>query len=92
LGVVLPPQQRISVVGNDNIDVGNRTPTLKPERIGGKNPLKTEQPRICGAMSLQSGDSGRGNESAPQKFVRLVGCREAGARPEPWVRPVPVKS
>jgi hypothetical protein len=79
-------------VGNGNIDVGNRTPTLKPGRIGGENPLKTEQPSISGAMSLQSGDCGRGNESAPQKFVRLVGCREAGAKPERWVRPVPVKS
>jgi hypothetical protein len=92
LRVVAPSQQRISVVGNGNIGVGNQTPTLKPGGIAGQNPLKTEQPGICGAMSLQSGDNGRGNESAPQKFVRLVGCREASARPEPWVRPTPVKS
>jgi hypothetical protein len=40
-------------------------------------------------MAEQCGDSGRGNESAPQKFVRLVGCRDTNARPEPWVRPRP---
>jgi hypothetical protein len=39
-------------------------------------------------MSQQRGDSGRGNDSAPQKFVQLVGCRNA--RTEPWVRPRPV--
>ena len=40
-------------------------------------------------MSQQCGDSGRGNQSAPQKFVQLVGCRDPKARPEPWVRPRP---
>jgi hypothetical protein len=40
-------------------------------------------------MSQQYGDSGRGNESAPQKFVQLVGCRDPKARSEPWVRPLP---
>jgi hypothetical protein len=42
-------------------------------------------------MTQQCGDLGRGNESAPQKFVHLVGCRDAKARPEPWVRPRPVQ-
>jgi hypothetical protein len=90
-------------VGNGNIDVGNKTPTRKPDqpiseplagsngsgelRIDGRNPPKTQRPAICGAMSLQYGDSGRGNESAPQKLVQLVGCREPKARAEPWVRP-----
>jgi hypothetical protein len=41
-------------------------------------------------MSLQRGDSGRGNESVPQEFLRLVGCRDPNVRPEPWVRPQPV--
>jgi hypothetical protein len=41
-------------------------------------------------MSLQGGDSGRGNESVPQKLVHLVGCRDANVRPEPWDRPQPV--
>jgi hypothetical protein len=89
-------------VGNDNIDVGSETPTRRPgqpvensaqrggssePRIDRSNPLKREWPRICGAMSQQSGDSGRGNESAPQKLVQLVGCRDPKARP--WVRPHP---
>ena len=47
-----------------------------------QNPLSTERPRIAGAMAQQCGDSGRGNQSAPQKFVRLVGCRDPKARPE----------
>jgi hypothetical protein len=32
-------------------------------------------------MAQQCGDIGRGNQSAPQKFVRLVGCRDPKARP-----------
>ena len=51
-----------------------------------QDPLKTG---ICGAMSQQYGDSGRSNESAPQKFVQLMGCRDSKARSEPWVRPHP---
>ena len=80
-------QQRILVVGNGNIDVGNKTPTRKPGqlRIDGPNPLKTERPRIPAAMAQQCGDIG--NQSAPQKFVHLVGCRDPKARPAPWVRP-----
>ena len=90
-------------MGNGNIDVGNKSPTRKPgppvvERLAGSNnapelridkpnPLKTERPKICGAMLQQCGDSGRGNESVPQKFVQLVGCRDPNVRPEPWVRP-----
>jgi len=35
---------------------------------------------ICGAMS-QQGSEFRGNVSAPQEFVRLVGCREPKLRP-----------
>jgi hypothetical protein len=90
-------------VGHDNIDVGNN-PTRQPEepilqrsaesngsteaRIERQNPKRPERP-ICGAMSQQYGDSSRGNESAPQKFVQLVGCRDPRARSEPWVRPLP---
>jgi hypothetical protein len=101
-------QQRIAVVGHDNIDVGNN-PTGQPgqpilqrsaasigstdARIDRQNPKRTERP-ICGAMSQQYSDSNRGNESAPQKFVHLVGCRDPKARSdkarsEPWVRPLP---
>jgi hypothetical protein len=53
-------------------------------------PLQTGTIGICGAMSLQGGDSGRGNESVPQKLVHLVGCRDPKVRPEPWGRPQPV--
>jgi hypothetical protein len=47
-------------------------------------------------MSQQHGDSGRGNESVPQKFVQLVGCRDpkakdSKAKVEPWVRPHPAR-
>ena len=94
-------------MGNGNIDVGNKTPTRKPgqpiaerlaeiegssePRIEKSNPLKAEPPRICGAMSQQCGDSGRGNQSAPQKFVQLVGFRDPKAQPKPSVRPAPAK-
>ena len=89
-------------MGNDNIDVGNDKLTREPgqplvevlgngssskPRIDQQNPLKTERPRISGAMAQQCGDMGRGNQSAPQKFVRLVGCRDPKARPEPQVPP-----
>ena len=91
-------------MGDDNIDVGNNPPRKPGQpiiersaesngstdvRIDRQNPLKTERP-ICGAMSQQHGDSDRGNESAPQKFVQLVGCRDPKARSEPWVRPLPI--
>jgi hypothetical protein len=101
LRVMGTPNKGLAVVGNDNIDVGNSTPTRKPgqpiiensvrrngsseQRIDPSNPVKRERPRSNGAMSQQSCDSG--NQSAPQKFVRLVGCRDSKARPQPWVRP-----
>jgi hypothetical protein len=44
----------------------------------------------CGAMSEQSADSGRGNDSVPQKLVQLVGYRDPNAGPDPWVRPRPI--
>ena len=109
LRVVVPSQQRIPVVGDGNSDVGKESPTRKPGqpmveplpgsedssqlRIDESNPQKTERPRICGAMTEQCGDSGRGNDQTPQKFVHLVGCRDPNARPETWVRPdaVPIK-
>jgi hypothetical protein len=91
-------------VGNGNIDVGNKTATRKPgqpiveqiaKRDGSERRIdktiapKAERPRICGAMSQQCGDSGRGNQSAPQKFVQLVGFRDPKAQPKPSVRPRP---
>ena len=78
-------------MGNGNVEVGKQTPTRSPgqpavELMSGRNGSteqridsspKTEHP--CGAMS-QQGDEFRGNLSAPQKFVHLVGCRESRAR------------
>jgi hypothetical protein len=46
---------------------------------------------VCGAMSEQHGQDGRGNESVPQKFVRLVGCRDPNAGTERGARPHPRK-
>jgi hypothetical protein len=57
-------------VGNGNIDVGKKTATPKPGHP------KSARTGICGAMTQQRCDSGRGNESAPQKFVQLVGYRD----------------
>jgi hypothetical protein len=87
-------------VGNGNIDVGNQTPTRKPgqpaveltSRRNGSpeqridSPLKTEL--RCGAMSQQGGEF-RGNLSAPQKFVHLVGCREPKAAGDAEARQYP---
>jgi hypothetical protein len=71
-------------VGNGNIDVGNKSPTRKAGQS--KIPGATSgSARNSGAMSQQRCDSG--HESAPQKFVQLVGCRDPKARHEPWVRP-----
>ena len=70
-----------------NIEVGNKTATRKPGQ-------QTSGPSgICGAMAQQRCDSGRGNESAPQKFVQLVGYRDPKARPGSQVRSpaIPVK-
>jgi hypothetical protein len=92
-------------VGNGNIDVGNKTATrdLRQPVVGGlaetegrskarpdqSKSLTKERPRICVAMTQQSCDSGRANQSAPQKFVHLVGCRDPKARPGRSVRTRP---
>lgn len=95
-------------MGNGSIDVGKKTATRKPGQPIVETPVATngspkfriDQPnlpkkskRICAAMSLQRGDSGRGNESTPQKFEQLVGYRDPKAGLDPWGRPraVPVK-
>ena len=63
-------------MGNGNIDVGSATPTRKPGQPVERQGETSEQPvSLCGAMS-QQGSEFCGNVSAPQKFVRLVGCRE----------------
>jgi hypothetical protein len=89
--VMVYQQQRISVVGNGNIDVGNKTATRKPGQpaVNAGIPerrVNQQQGGNCGAMSQQRCDSGRGNESAPQMFVRLVGYRDPKTRPAPVKR------
>jgi hypothetical protein len=59
-------------------------------RTDGVDSLRTV--RVCGAMSQQHGDAGRGNVSSPQKFVHLVGCRDPNARTGPPLRPRPSPS
>ena len=85
-------------MGDGNIDVGNKTRNRKPGSPVVESLAKTDspsglRPRICRAMLQQCADSGRGNQSAPQKFVQLVGCRDRKARPEPGgpARLAPVK-
>jgi hypothetical protein len=94
----------MTVMGNGNIDVGNQTPTRVPDqpapardgrskpRIDQQNPAKTVRPRVHTAMAQQCCDSGRGIQSAPQKLVHLVGCRDPKARPKPSGRPNPAKT
>jgi hypothetical protein len=88
-------------VGNGNFDGGKKSPPRKSSQpmagtltgnVSSSAQLdaqKMERPRVCGAMTQQCGDSGRGNDYAPQKFVRLVGYRDPNPRPETWVRPRP---
>ncbi len=58
-------------------------------RIAETDLQETTPERLCVAMTQQSGEFGRGNQSAPQKLLQLVGCRDPKARPVPWVRPRP---
>jgi hypothetical protein len=78
--VVIYLQQRIIVVGNGNIDVGKKTATRRDQPAldtgASERRIPQQQGGNCGAMSQQRGDSGRGNVSAPQKFVQLVGYRD----------------
>jgi hypothetical protein len=67
-------------VDNRNVDAGNQTTAREPC-------LTIAQPKVCKAMAQQCGNSG--HQSAPQKFVRLVGCRDPKARLEPSARPIP---
>jgi hypothetical protein len=87
-----PTEQTKADMGKGNVTVGNAVPTSKPahptvesaaasERPGGLRserivPAKAERPRICSAMSQQRDQSH--HQSAPQKFVRLVGCQSPG--------------
>ncbi|WP_426434160.1 hypothetical protein [Bradyrhizobium genosp. P] len=61
----------MSVVGNGNMGVGKNSATRKPG-----------QQQMAGAMSQQGAHVMGDNECAPQKLVRLVGCRDANVQPE----------
>jgi hypothetical protein len=85
-------------VADGNIDAGNKAGNRRSGLPAVEGLAKTDspsapRPRICRAMLQQCADSGRGNQSAPQKFVQLVGCRDlkAGPQPEGRTRPAPVK-
>jgi hypothetical protein len=66
----------MAVVGSGNNDVGSATPTRKPGQPAERQGKTSKHPvSPCGAMSQQGGEF-RGNVSAPQKFVHLVGCRD----------------
>lgn len=84
-------------MGNGNIDVGNESPTRKPGQPTVSGSIGSSEMRIdpslktgregtssglCGAMSQQGGEF-RGNVSAPQKFLHLVGCRDRKAAQVP---------
>jgi len=80
----------MAVMGSGGIAVGKSSPTRKPGSVSQENLTKragtatpaesipAREERHCGAMSQQRGDSG--GMSTPQKFVRLVGCRDAKAK------------
>jgi hypothetical protein len=92
LRVLIQYQRGKQFVGDGNFDAGNKNPartTNGPSalRIGEQQALSKERPGICVAMAQQSGDFGRGNQSAPQKLPQLVGCREPKVRSAPWIRP-----
>ena len=93
------------MAGNGSIGVGTKTRALGPDqptvesvagtkasglRIAEANLLEKQRPKVCVAMTQQSGEFGRGNQSAPQKLLQLVGCRDPKARLVPWVRPRPL--
>jgi hypothetical protein len=65
------------MVANGDADIGKQTATRKP---GQPQPVR---PKFNAAMAQQCGDSGRGHQSAPQKLLQLVGCREAKAGTKP---------
>ena len=80
-----PGQPVVENLSGSNASEPRIDPSLKTERQGtpkgntqGKTSAHPASP--CGAMS-QQGSEFRGNVSAPQKFVQLVGCREPKAEP-----------
>ncbi|UPJ53757.1 hypothetical protein IVB30_22070 [Bradyrhizobium sp. 200] len=76
-----PGQPVVDNVSGSNGSGPRIDPSLKTERQGKTQGKTSEHPAgLCGAMSQQGGEF-RGNVSAPQKFVQLVGCRDRKAGP-----------
>ncbi len=78
-----------------NVKIGKKTPARKiggPAGLaaGDRNALGRERSRVCVAMTQQSGEFGRGTQSAPQKLLQLVGYRDPNVRPVPQIRPRPI--
>ena len=59
-------------MGNGNMGVGNESAATK----------SGPQKQMTAAMSQQGTHVMGDNECAPQKLVRLVGCRDTNVRPE----------
>ena len=80
--------------GSSELRIDSSLKTERQEKLQQKlqeNQQENQQENplgICGAMSQQGGEF-RGNVSAPQKFVHLVGCRDPNARPGLEVRQYP---
>lgn len=66
------------IVQNLSGSNGSAEPRIDPAPKKGR--ASTNPAGNCGAMSQQGGEF-RGNVSAPQKLVHLVGCRERKAKP-----------
>jgi hypothetical protein len=65
--------------------MGNDTANIRSE-----TEPKADNLEICGAMAQQRRSDGYDdNESTPQKFVHLVGCRDPSARKASWASPRP---
>jgi hypothetical protein len=83
----------MAVMGSGDIIAGSTPPSRKRKTVIVENPSKAaggSSPQRsaptsgkgesrCGAMSQQRTDSGA--TSTPQKFLHLVGCRDARVRP-----------
>jgi hypothetical protein len=61
----------MAVMNRDNIVVADKTHATIAEK-------PADGPAVCGAMTQQRDHLS--NQSAPQKFVHLVGCHDAKTR------------
>ena len=57
--------------------------------VGNPNTPRKSGQQMAGAMSQQGAPIMGDNQCSPQKFVRLVGCRESKLKPGLEVRPYP---